>query len=349
MSPNGLKAAIIGYGNIGKIHAKGYMADPRVTRLALAEPRPPFPEDLTGERVVLYPNARELLEKEKPDLVSISVPHDLHYPIALEVARYGRGVGGSIGYVLLEKPMALNPTEAAEIEQAFKTAGVHLMLAHSVRFSTPFRRLAELLAGQPELYGTPRLMLANYLMYKDYRQYPEWKRNKAKAGGGVLLRDGLHVLDAVLRVAGSRPVEVWGQAGRLVNEAEIEDTFLGGVLFENGSLAQLNFSNVGRAENELSLTVHTEKATLKANLEQLQVWSDSLANGESLPSTTQVPRLVEPARGDLWANQMAYFIECAASGTEPEVNGQDGRKVIEVITQLYEAARQGRHKQVTLV
>lgn len=342
---NDIVAAVIGYGMIGQVHAKGYLADERISRLALADPRR-LPEVAEQPKVVTYNNYREMLETEKPEAVSICVPHDLHHPVALEVARYGAAHGGSVRYVLLEKPMALNLEEANELEDAFEAAGIRLMLAHSLRYSTPFRRLAELLdEGE---FGQPRLIFGNYLMFKDYRQYPEWKRRASQAGGGVLLRDGLHILDAILRVAGAAPVEVWGQAARLANEAEVEDTFLGGIRFENGALAQLNFSNVARAENQVSLVVHTQSATLKATLEELQVWSEGVAHGVNLPSTAGLtPVITEAAKGDLWANQMAYFIDCVALDTEPNVTGADRRKVLQIIERLYEAARQGKHLLVT--
>ncbi|HEX2910712.1 MAG TPA: Gfo/Idh/MocA family oxidoreductase [Chloroflexia bacterium] len=342
MTQTNFVAAIIGYGTIGHTHAKGYLADSRVRRLALADPQT-RPEELS-ERVAGYSNAVEMLETERPEVVSICVPHHLHLPVALEVARYGVGRGGSVRYVLLEKPMALNEKEALEIEAAFKAVDIRLMLAHSLRFSSPFRRMAELLKAESAPLGQPRLLLGNYLMYKDYSLYPAWKRQADQAGGGVLLRDGLHVLDAILNVAGSEPVEVWGQAALLSNEAEVEDTFLGGIRFASGALAQLTYSNVGRADNQIALTVHTPVATLKANLEQLQVWSEAVANGVSLPPAAAQPEgVVEPAQGDLWANQMAYFIECVAQNALPEVTGRDGRLAVKVIERLYEAARLGRH------
>lgn len=336
-------AGIIGYGTIGHTHAKGYLADERVTRLAVADPQT-APEQ-PSERMAGYTTVREMLEAERPEAVSICVPHDLHLPVSLEVARYSLKNGGSVRYVLLEKPMALNERECLEIEAAFEEAGIRLMLAHSLRFSSPFRRVAELVKSGK--VGRPLLLLGNYLMYKDYSVYPEWKRKAAQAGGGVLLRDGLHVLDAILNVAGTEPVEVWGQAALLANEAEIEDTFLGGIRFADGALAQLSFSSVGRADNQIALTVHTPAATLKATLEQLQVWSEAVANGINLPPAAAQPQgAVEPADGDLWANQMAYWIECVAQDSLPAVTGKDGRLAVKVIERLYEAARQGRHLSI---
>lgn len=338
-------AGIIGYGNIGHTHAKGYLADERVGRLALADPysQPENPSD----RVAGYASPEEMLIKEKPVAVSICVPHDLHLETSLEVARYGAGNGGSVRYVLLEKPMALNEEEAARIEQALEGAGIRLMLAHSLRFSSPFRRLAELLSDPEAGLGKPLLLLGNYLMYKDYSVYPAWKRQAGAAGGGVLLRDGLHVLDAILNVAGAEPLEVWGQTALLANQAEVEDTFLGGIRFANGALAQLTFSNVGRAENEISLTVHTTKATLKATLEELHIWSAAKPESEGKPAaSSQLQTLVEPAQGDLWANQMAYFIECVATDRRPAVTGAEGRQAVKVIERLYQAAGRGCHLSI---
>ena len=67
MTQDNFVAAIIGYGNIGHTHAKGYLADQRVRRLAVADPQT-GPEQ-PSERMAGYYTAGQMLGTERPEAV----------------------------------------------------------------------------------------------------------------------------------------------------------------------------------------------------------------------------------------------------------------------------------------
>jgi predicted dehydrogenase len=77
-----------------------------------------------------YTNFEKMLDKEKPDLVSIATPPDLHCPMTL--AAVSRGI-----HVLCEKPFALNLDEARRMKEAADRANVIAMTSHCVRRSEP--------------------------------------------------------------------------------------------------------------------------------------------------------------------------------------------------------------------
>lgn len=124
-----LAAGVIGLGAMGSNHARVYgeidgvelvaVADPSGERRALAA---------RGRQVSAYPEYREMLERERLDLVSVAVPTGLHAEVAL--AALGRNVA-----TLVEKPIAADPEEGRAILAAAEESGVQLMVGHVERFN----------------------------------------------------------------------------------------------------------------------------------------------------------------------------------------------------------------------
>jgi predicted dehydrogenase len=76
-----------------------------------------------------YTDYKKMLAREALDAVHILTPHYLHMPMALEAAR--RRIN-----ILLEKPMALNPAQAAREVATGRKAGVALSVISQNRFNT---------------------------------------------------------------------------------------------------------------------------------------------------------------------------------------------------------------------
>ena len=66
----------------------------------------------------------QALASPEVDAVLLCLPHDLHHPFALQAAAAGK-------HALVEKPMALNATEAQEMATAAAAAGVQLSIGQS--------------------------------------------------------------------------------------------------------------------------------------------------------------------------------------------------------------------------
>lgn len=82
-----------------------------------------------------YQNAEEMLEKEKPDLVSVCVPNCFHKEYTLMALNHGANV-------LCEKPLAFAYADAKEMFDTAERNGKLLMACQSMRF-TPDRLAAK--------------------------------------------------------------------------------------------------------------------------------------------------------------------------------------------------------------
>lgn len=121
--PRKLRTALIGAGWWGKNILKEAMASGRCAAVALADVDANVLEiageqvnDLSGETPKLYRDYRELLAKEKPDIVIIATPDHWHALITIEALKAG-------SHVYVEKPTGHTVNESRAMLQAARDAG----------------------------------------------------------------------------------------------------------------------------------------------------------------------------------------------------------------------------------
>lgn len=185
-----MRAAIIGAGFIADFHAEGYQA--AGAELAAVC-------DTNGERARqlaekygcrAYADAEEMLQAERPEVVSVCVPTFLHEPCVLAALKAGANV-------LCEKPMALTMESCLRMEQAAQAAGRVLMTAQVLRWWPEYQAVARQLhrMGRPDFIATQRLQHASRTT---------WLAHPEK-GGGALFDLFVHDLDFVCSLMGYEP------------------------------------------------------------------------------------------------------------------------------------------------
>ena len=134
------KAAIIGCGGRGRGHAQGYRASEDVEVVACADPVQANAERIAKEcgGAAVYADHREMLEKEKPDIVSVTVWTALHLELIRDAAESG------VKAIHAEKPMAPTWGEAREIYDAVTKNNVLTTFCHQRRFGANFVKAKQL-------------------------------------------------------------------------------------------------------------------------------------------------------------------------------------------------------------
>jgi predicted dehydrogenase len=213
-----------------------------------------------------YADWRELLAREKPDVVTIATPVVLHHPMMLAAIAAGC-------HVLCEKPTAMNLPQAVEMRDAAQKAGKVAGINHEFRF-LPARAHALELVRQGAI-GRPRR--AEIL-----GRYPMWTRpesrgmtwlSDAASGGGILGALGSHHTDclrtflgepagvlATVRVDQPRrgPIEPGGPSGI----ATADDACTLQYDFAGGATALVDLSACAPYHWE-RFEIHGEDATLR--------------------------------------------------------------------------------------
>ena len=127
-----LKAAVIGHtgrGDYGHGLESVFQNRPGIEFVVLADPDPAG-RAKTAAKIGAprsYSAYRDLLAKERPQLVSLATRHaDLHHSIALDVLRAG-------AHLYCEKPFVTSPLEADELVTEAKQRGLKIAVAHTMR------------------------------------------------------------------------------------------------------------------------------------------------------------------------------------------------------------------------
>lgn len=133
MSAN-FKTVIIGCGGIARAHAHGYQGTGTCTIVACADIFEESAAKFASEFGIpnVYTDYREMLEREKPDFVSVCTHHHLHYEITVEAAAYRPKA------IYCEKPIALHLSDADEMIEACRTNGVQLIVGHQRRYGAQY-------------------------------------------------------------------------------------------------------------------------------------------------------------------------------------------------------------------
>jgi len=166
-----------------------------------------------------FPDARvassieALLEVSPLDLIVIASPNRWHYGQALLALNAGK-------HVVIDKPMATNAAEGAELDRLATRAGLKLSVFHNRRWDSDFLTLRKVLAEG--LLGEVRSFRARWDRFR-----PEvavrW-RERNEAGAGILYDLGSHLIDQALCLFG---LPDWLQANLITQRsgAVVDDGF----------------------------------------------------------------------------------------------------------------------------
>jgi UDP-N-acetylglucosamine 3-dehydrogenase len=123
-----LRAAVIGYGQMGRHHARVLSTLPGVELVGVAEPNPP-------ERASMrFVADIDVLLSEGIDLAVVAVPTALHEAVAVRLAEAGV-------HALVEKPVAPDVPASERMADAFEAAGLVGCVGHIERYNPAVREL----------------------------------------------------------------------------------------------------------------------------------------------------------------------------------------------------------------
>lgn len=217
------KVAVIGVGAMGTHHARIYAEMPEAELVGIA--------DSDGERASAvarryrtssYSDYRKMLDRKKPDAVTIAVPTKFHLPVALEVIK--RGI-----HIMLEKPISYTLEEGQEIVNASREAGISLMVGHIERFNPAIMQLrARLSDGE-----------AGRVFQIDARRQGPFPARPIDVG--VVVDLAVHDLDVIRYVTGNEVTRVFAETERRIHSHN-EDLLTGLLRLEDGAIATLSIN-----------------------------------------------------------------------------------------------------------
>jgi len=228
------RICMIGAGRVGRLHTRNIIEHlgNRATVTAICDPTTQIAAELAADyRVDLVASSLdEALALGEYDGVVITTPTFTHRDLAVRALEAGL-------HVHLEKPMAMNLAECADVTEAADRAGRSLQLGFMRRFDRDFVAGAELLRSGD--VGVP--MIIKSLTHGPGLP-PAWA-NDIRTSNGLIAEVASHDLDTICWFADSEPVDIHTRvanfkgADRGVTTEHFYDTMVATVTFESGAIA----------------------------------------------------------------------------------------------------------------
>jgi predicted dehydrogenase len=323
----------IGVMSFAHHHAEAYINNvrnaPGVELLGLADDDAARGQHFAQTFHTPYFDSYEALLTARPDAVLVCAENSRHRPL-VEMAAAAKV------HVLCEKPLATNPADSQAMVEACRAAGVKLMTAFPMRFSTPLLEVkARLDAGD---LGQVYCFNATNQGEAPLHLRP-WFVDKELAGGGALTDHIVHLADVMRWYLGSEVSEVYAQVNRILYAAEVQ--------VETGGLVMLTFANgvfvsIDCSWNKPNYYPTWGGLTFEMVTERGAVIVDGFKQNLTVYS--------HDVRRPLWAywgsdmNQAMIdeFVAAIREAREPRVTGEDGHRAVEIVAAAYESARTGQ-------
>jgi predicted dehydrogenase len=294
-----------------------------------------------------YEEFDELLEKEKPDVVSVCLPNDLHAEFSVRALEAGC-------HVLCEKPLATSAADARRAVDCAKERGLRLAVNLSYRFRPQSAYLKAL--AERGVFGEVYFAHTVWHRRRGVPRGTGWFYDKRRAGGGPLIDLGVHRLDLAWWLMGTpRPVRASGVAydkfaglysKKLGAEVTTEDLAAGLVRFENGAALSVQASwagNVEWGERMVTRIWGTQAGAVQENLnEGYEFVCKVFRTEDGFETDTSPHEKLMPAVPDSQDN----FVDAVVKGVPLVAPGEDGLRVQEMLDAIYRSAEEGREVQV---
>lgn len=257
------------------------------------------------------------------DAALLVLPHHLHHPVAMDFLRAGK-------HILVEKPMAISEAESLQLIRTAKDFDVVIMVAYCMRFHP-------LVTGMKQLIddGTCGDIFQVSMWTEQLTRYEEghWALNKATLGGGQLFSHGCHYIDILLWYMG-RPVRGTHFGTNTGTEwMEREGTSNISLEFEGGRLAY-HFGTWGARGTSLGYAFH-------AHGTDGMIEADIKSGELRVHRGKDVELISQHESGKHTEAEMAHFLDCIETGTQPLTDGPGSLQGLRLIWRLYEAEEQG--------
>lgn len=301
---------------MGANHARVYGELEGIELAAVCDVDPERVHNATrGRSARGYQDYREMLARDRLDLLSVAVPTRLHREVAL--AAIQRGVP-----VLVEKPIAAERREGEEMARAARDAAVPLMVGHVERFNPAVMELKRRLDGGE---------LGRIFQFHARRVGPFAQRVRDV---GVVFDLATHDIDVMRFLSGSEVESVQAET-QLGIRTEHEDLLSGLLRFRDGVVGMLDVNWLSPAKvRQLSVLGERGMFTVDYLTQELRFHeSDS---GEGAVVGIKVEKQ-EPLRMELEA-----FARAVAEGTSPPVGADDALAALDVAEALVQAGRESR-------
>lgn len=342
-----VRFGLIGCGLVSQFHGRALVAARNAVLVACSDAIPERAREFALKYGCEAVDVEDLLSREDVDVVSVLTPNHLHEEYVVKAARSGK-------HVLVEKPPDVSLAKVDRMIAECDRMGVKLGVVLQCRF----RKAVEAIKDAVVEGRFGRLLEGDVYMKwyrpRDYYLGQEWRR-KRKYGSGVTIQQAFHYIDLLYYIVG--PVR--RVRARMFNlchpEAELEDTTLATLEYENGARGVVLASTAFYPGTDIRLEVNGERGTAVMEGERIKFWKfeDERPEDEDIMKIGSESAMTgATGAADLGHLEHQLLIEdmaeAVASGREPRVTGREARHALEIALAMYKSADTGEEVELPI-
>jgi len=277
---------------------------------------------LNKKNVYSYDNFDQIAGNKDIDIVYVVTPPGLHPEFVIRAAKAGK-------HVISEKPMATSVADCDRMIAACKTAKVKLGIGYRLHYDLYHKELMRLAREQD--FGPLMKMTGDRGFVFGQRA---WRIDKKLGGGGPMMDLGIYIIQGACMAAnGVAPVFVTAhEEPKLKPELfnEVEETIRWTMEFPNGA----------RCDAITSYNHSADKFRVEGAKGWLEFKEHAFTYRGIVAETSRSP--LNYSAINQQATQMDDFADCILTGRNTPVPGELGRRDMQIITAIYEAAATGK-------
>ena len=295
-----------------------------------------------------YESVEAMLADSQIEVVTIGTPSGAHFDPAMAAIEAGK-------HVIIEKPLEITTERIDQMVTAAKSKGVTIAAVLNRRFHPgmdAFKHAAD--AGR---FGKLTSASAYVKWYRDQAYYDSagWRGTWALDGGGALMNQSIHTIDALLYLAGPVKSVQANTACLAHTDIEVEDIAVAIVEFENGARGVIEGSTCTWSKDGHPARVQlsgTEGSVFLAD-EAFEIWdfmneteSDEKVRAQFMKGAEAGLGANDPSAINFYQHQRNFeeVVTAIKEGREPSTNAAEARKSVELIQAIYKSAQNDGQK-----
>ena len=342
---------IIGCGMIADFHARA-IEDVEGAELVACCDTFPAAADRVAEKTGCrgYHELDAMLADDAVDVVTIGTPSGAHMEPGVAAARAGK-------HVIVEKPLEITLQRCDAIIDACRQANVVLSSIFPSRFHGPSIEMKQ--AIDKGRFGRITVGDAFVKWYRTQEYYDSgaWRGTWELDGGGALMNQAIHSVDLLTWLMG--PVaEIRAQTALLAHERiAVEDIAMATLKFANGALGIIEASTAIYPGYLKRIEIHGSAGSAVMEEEDIIKWDFAQETPEDAAIKEAMSQKVSGGGGASdptaighhgHARQFADVVKAIQTGSKPLIDGPEGRRSVEIILAVYQAAETGQTVKLPL-
>ena len=287
-----------------------------------------------------YTTLEEMLRDPDLDIVTVCTPSGNHLEPSLKIIEAGK-------HLIVEKPLEITLERCDKILDAASRRGVRV----STIFPSRFHEASKIVKDAIDKNRFGRFVLGDayvkWFRTQEYYDNGSWHGTKSLDGGGALINQSIHAIDLLQWFMG--PVEsVKAYTQTLGHERiEVEDVSAAVLKFKNGALGVIEGSTAVYPGYLKKIEIAGTDGSIILEESDIKAWNfrnkeegDGSIRKRFSSNTNLAGGASDPGAISFKPHQWQFedFIQSLDSGKKSAVEGDEGRKAVEIILAIYESA-----------